>query len=115
MIIKNTGTKIVHIGTTMLMPEDTMTADKAVCEAPAIKAFVKKGLLSVSEEPKAPKNGNDAKAKAEAEAKAKAEAEAKAKAEAEAKAKAEKEAAEAKAKAEAEAKAAAAAAAAAQK
>lgn len=55
MIIKNTGTKIVHIGTTMLMPEDTMTADKAVCEAPAIKAFVKKGLLSVSEEPKAPK------------------------------------------------------------
>lgn len=107
MIIKNTGTKIVHIGTTMLMPEDTMTADKAVCEAPAIKAFVKKGLLSVSEEPKAPKNGNDAKAKAEAEAKAKAEAEAKAKAE--------KEAAEAKAKAEEEAKAAAAAAAAAQK
>lgn len=102
MIIKNTGTKIVHIGTTMLMPEDTMTADKAVCEAPAIKAFVKKGLLSVSEEPKAPKNGNDAKAKAEAEAKAKAEAEAKAKAE--------KEAAEAKAKAEEEAKAAAAAA-----
>ena len=99
MIIKNTGPKIVHIGTTMLMPEDTMTADKAVCEAPAIKAFVKKGLLSVSEEPKAPKNGNDAKAKAEAEAKAKAE----------------KEAAEAKAKAEAEAKAAAAAAAAAQK
>ena len=99
MIIKNTGTKIVHIGTTMLMPEDTMTADKAVCEAPAIKAFVKKGLLSVSEEPKAPKNGNDAKAKAEAEAKAKAE----------------KEAAEAKAKAEEEAKAAAAAAAAAQK
>lgn len=103
MIIKNTGTKIVHIGTTMLMPEETMTADKAVCGAPAIKALVKKGLLSVSEEPKAPKNGNDAKAKAEAEAKAKAEAEAKAKAE--------KEEAEAKAKAEAEAKAAAAAAA----
>lgn len=75
MIIKNTGTKIVHIGTTMLMPEETMTADKVVCGAPAIKALVKKGLLSVSEEPKAPKNGNDAKAaKAEAEAKAKAEA-----------------------------------------
>lgn len=103
MLIKNIGSKIVHIGTTMLMPEDTMTADKAVCEAPAIKALTKKGLLSVSEEPKAPKNGNDAKAKAEAEAKAKAEAEAKAKAE--------KEEAEAKAKAEAEAKAAAAAAA----
>ena len=107
MIIKNIGTKIVHIGTVMLMPEDTMTADKAVCEAPAIKALAKKGLLSIAEEPKAPKNGNDAKAKAEAEAKAKAEAEAKAKAE--------KEEAEAKAKAEAEAKAAAAAAAAAQK
>lgn len=97
MIIKNTGTKIVHIGTTMLMPEETMTADKAVCEAPAIKALAKKGLLSISEEPKTPKNSNADKAKAEAEAKAKAEAE--------------KEEAEAKAKAEAEAKAAAAAAA----
>ena len=98
MIIKNIGTKIVHIGTVMLMPEDTMTADKAVCEAPSVKAFAKKGLLTISEEPKAPKNGNDAKAKAEAEAKAAAEKEA-----------AEKAEAEAKAKAEAEAKAAAAA------
>lgn len=105
MTIKNIGTKIVHIGTTMLMPEGTMPAGKAVCEAPVIKAMVKHGLLSISEDAKSPKNGNDAKAKAEADAKAKAEAEAKAKAEAE------KAEAEAKAKAEAEAKAAAAAAA----
>ena len=74
MIIKNIGTKIVHIGTTMLMPEDTMPAGKAVCEAPVIKAMVKRGLLSISEDAKAPKNGNDAKAKAEAEAKAAAAA-----------------------------------------
>ena len=56
MIIKNIGTKIVHIGTTVLMPDTTTTATKAVCEAPAIKAMVKKGLLSITEEPKAPKN-----------------------------------------------------------
>ena len=55
MTIKNIGTKIVHIGTTMLMPEDTMPADKAVCEAPVIKAMVKRGLLSISEDAKAPK------------------------------------------------------------
>ena len=84
MIIKNIGPKIIHIGTTMMMPEKTMTAPKAVCETPAIKAFIEKGFLAIFEETKAPKNGNDAKVKAEAEAKAKAEAEAKAKAEAEA-------------------------------
>lgn len=91
MTIKNIGSKIISIGTTVLMPDATMKASKAVCDTPAVKAFVKKGLLSISEEVKT-KAGTDAKAKAEAEAKAKAEAEAKAKAEAEAKAKAEAEA-----------------------
>lgn len=91
MTIKNTGSKIISIGTTVLMPDATMKASKAVCETPAVKAFIKKGLLTVTEDAK-PKAGNDAKAKAEADTKAKAEAEAKAKAEAEAKAKAEADA-----------------------
>lgn len=91
MTIKNIGSKIISIGTTVLLPDATMKANKAICETPAVKAFVKKGLLSIVDDAK-PKAGNDAKAKAEAEAKAKAEAEAKAKAEAEAKAKAEAEA-----------------------
>ncbi len=84
MIIKNIGSKIISIGTTVLMPDATMKANKDVCETPAIKAFVKKGLLEIKDE-KASKTGSEAKAKAEAEAKAKAEAEAKAKAEEEAK------------------------------
>ena len=64
MIIKNTGTKIVLIGTTVLMPEATMTADKAVCESSVIKAFVKKGLLTVIAEKatKPSKKSNDGKA-----------------------------------------------------
>ena len=64
MIIKNTGTKIVHIGTTVLMPEATMTADKEVCESSVIKAFVKKGLLTVIAEKatKPSKKSDDGKA-----------------------------------------------------
>lgn len=92
MTIKNIGSKIISIGSTVLMPDATMKANKAVCDAPAVKALIGKGMIAVVED------AGDAKAKANA----KAEAEAKAKAEAEAKAKAE---AEAKAKAEAEAKA----------
>ena len=88
MTIKNIGSKIISIGTTVLMPDATMKASKAVCETPAVKAFVKKGLLTISEETKTKTAATD-KAKTDADAKAKAEAEAKAKAEAEAKAKAE--------------------------
>jgi len=103
MKIKNIGSKIISVGTTVLLPDATTEVSKAMANAPSVATLIKMGLLAVVEEPKVK---NDAKAKAEAEAKAKAEAEAKAKAEAEAKAKAE---AEAKAAAEAAAKAAAAA------
>lgn len=96
MKLVNISSKIISIGDKVVMPDDEMTCNKAIAETPAIKAFVKKGLLRIDD--------GDDKAKAEAEAKAKEEAEAKAKAEAEAKAAAEKEAAE---KAEAEKKAAA--------
>lgn len=93
MTIKNIGSKIISVGSTVLMPDASMKANKAVCEAPAIKALVEMGMIAISDE------AGDSKAKAAAEAKAKAEAEKAAKAEAEAKAKAE---ADAKAKAEAE-------------
>ena len=87
MKIKNIGDKIIHVGSTVLLPEKEMKASKAVCETPAIKAFVKAGFLAIEEEAKT--GGRSAAAIAEAKAKAKAEAEAKAKAEAEAKAAAE--------------------------
>lgn len=96
MKLVNISSKIISIGDKVVMPDGDIPCNKTVAELPAVKAFVKKGLLRIDD--------GDDKAKAEAEAKAKAEAEAKAKAEAEAKAAAEKEAAE---KAEAEKKAAA--------
>ena len=115
MKIRNKGSKIINIGTTILMPDASMDINEAPRKLPAIQAFIAKGLLETDEseaafqkaveEAAARKLEEDAKVKAEAEAKAKAEADAKAKAEAEAAA---KKAAEDKAKADAAKKAAAA-------
>jgi hypothetical protein len=115
MKIRNKGSKIINIGTTILMPDASMDINEATLKLPAIQAFIAKGLLETDEsdvafqkaveEAAARKLEEDAKAKAEAEAKAKAEADAKAKAEAEAAA---KKTAEDKAKADAAKKAAAA-------
>lgn len=115
MKIRNKGSKIINIGTTILMPDASMDINEATLKLPAIQTFIAKGLLETDEseaafqkaveEAAARKLEEDAKVKAEAEAKAKAEADAKAKAEAEAAA---KKAAEDKAKADAAKKAAAA-------
>ena len=112
MKIRNKGSKIINIGTTILMPDASMDINEATLKLPAIQAFIAKGLLEADEseaafqkaveEAAARKLEEDAKAKAEAEAKAKAEADAKAKADAA------KKAAEDKAKADAAKKAAAA-------
>lgn len=117
MKIRNKGSKIINIGTTILMPDASMDINEATLKLPAIQAFIAKGLLETDESEAAFQKAveevaarklaeeAEAKAKAEAEAKAKAEADAKAKAEAEAAA---KKAAEDKAKADAAKKAAAA-------
>lgn len=109
MKIRNKGSKIINIGTTILMPDASMDINEATLKLPAIQAFIAKGLLETDEseaafqkaveEAAARKLEEDAKAKAEAEAKAKAEAEAAAKKAAEDKAKADaaKKAAAAKA------------------
>lgn len=117
MKIRNKGSKIINIGTTILMPDASMDINEATLKLPAIQAFIAKGLLETDESEaafqKAVEEAAARKLAEEAEAKAKAEAEAKAKAEADAKAKAEaeaaaKKAAEDKAKADATKKAAAA-------
>ena len=115
MKIRNKGSKIINIGTTILMPDASMDINEATLKLPAIQAFIAKGLLETDEsdaafqkaveETAARKLEEEAKVKAEAEAKARAEADAKANAEAEAAA---KKAAEDKAKADAAKKAAAA-------
>lgn len=117
MKIRNKGSKIINIGTTILMPDASMDINEATLKLPAIQAFIAKGLLETDESEaafqKAVEEAAARKLAEEAEAKAKAEEEAKAKAEADAKAKAEaeaaaKKAAEDKAKADAAKKAAAA-------
>ena len=107
MKIRNKGSKIINIGTTILMPDASMDINEATLKLPAIQAFIAKGLLETDEseaafqkaveEAAARKLEEDAKAKAEAEAKAKAEAAAKKAAEDKAKADAAKKAAAAKA------------------
>lgn len=107
MKIRNKGSKIINIGTTILMPDASMDINEATLKLPAIQAFIAKGLLETDESEaafqKAVEEAAARKLAEEAEAKAKAEAEAKAKAEAAA-----KKAAEDKAKADAAKKAAAA-------
>lgn len=109
MKIRNKGSKIINIGTTILMPDASMDINEATLKLPAIQAFIAKGLLETDEsdaafqkaveEAAARKLAEEAKAKAEADAQAKAEAEAAAKKAAEDKAKADaaKKAAAAKA------------------
>ena len=85
MKIRNKGSKIINIGTTILMPDASMDINEATLKLPAIQAFIAKGLLETDEseaafqkaveEAAARKLEEDAKVKAEAEAKAKAEAE----------------------------------------
>lgn len=58
MKITNTGKKIVHIGTTALMPgAEIVVADK-VAQTPAIQVLAKHGILTLTasnEKPSAPK------------------------------------------------------------
>lgn len=49
MKIKNIGSKIIGVGTTVLMPEDSMTVDKLTANSPAIKKLVDMKLLALDD------------------------------------------------------------------
>lgn len=98
--IKNTSKKIINIGTTPLMPDDSMEVSAAIAESPAIKAMAGLGQLTVSATKPARKKGEDDAAKKAEEEAAKKAAEEQAAKEAE---EAARKAAEAKKKAEEEA------------
>jgi treponemal membrane protein B len=74
MIIKNTGSKIISIGTTVLMPDGEMKVNKEIASTPAIRAFERMGLVKVEDDgdEKARKNATR-KAAEEAAAKKAAE------------------------------------------
>lgn len=42
----NTGTKIIHVGTTILMPGDPIELDEATANCPAVKLFIEQGKLT---------------------------------------------------------------------
>ena len=68
MKLKNTSVKVINIGTKILMPGAEMEVSAEIANLPAIRAMVRKGLLTIED------NGA-----AEAAAKAKAEADKKTK------------------------------------
>ena len=63
MTIKNIGSKIISIGSTVLMPDAEMKATKAITATPAIDAMVEMGLLSITEDAKQKTAPNDDSAK----------------------------------------------------
>lgn len=75
MIIKNISSKIINIGTEILMPDKQLPVAEDVAELPAIKAFAEKGYVVLIEEPaeatktaaeKKPKQGEDKQPEGEA-------------------------------------------------
>ena len=99
MKIRNKGSKIINIGTTILMPDASMDINEATLKLPAIQAFIAKGLLETDESEAAFQKAVEEAAarKLEEGAEVKAEAEARTAAEDKAKADAAKKAAAAKA------------------
>ena len=47
MILKNIGSKIINVGSTILMPEDEMEISKEIAETPSILALVNMKFLSI--------------------------------------------------------------------
>ena len=88
MKIRNKGSKIINIGTTILMPDASMDINEATLKLPAIQAFIAKGLLETDESDAAFQKAVEEAAARKLEEEAKAEAEAAAKKTAEDKAKA---------------------------
>lgn len=47
MKIKNTSTKIVHIGTTTILPDEVETVDDSLKNAPVVSMFVERGDIQI--------------------------------------------------------------------
>ncbi len=50
MKLKNTSEKVISIGSSVVMPDGVITIAKERAEAPAIKALIKQGFVSVENE-----------------------------------------------------------------
>ncbi len=47
MKIKNTSTKIVHIGTTTILPDEVGSVDDSLKNAPVVSMFVERGDIKI--------------------------------------------------------------------
>lgn len=47
MILSNIGTKIINVGSTVLMPGDNMKINAEIAALPAIEAFKEMGFVSI--------------------------------------------------------------------
>lgn len=54
MTLLNVGSKIINVGTTILMPGDKMEISEEISKLPAIQAFVELGFVSIVGEAKTP-------------------------------------------------------------
>ena len=54
MILHNVGSKIINVGTTILMPGDSMNITAEVAKLPAIEAFAEMGFVMVEGDKVAP-------------------------------------------------------------
>ena len=50
MLLKNIGSKIISVGTEILMPDDEKAFTAQALDTPAIKALIAHGFLSIREE-----------------------------------------------------------------
>lgn len=50
MIIKNIKSKIIGVGKTVLMPDETLPVSKEVAESAAVKAYVRLGFVQLIED-----------------------------------------------------------------
>lgn len=69
MTLLNIGSKIINVGTTILMPGDKMEISEEISKLPAIQAFVELGFVSVVGEVSAPAAAESTPAAEEATAK----------------------------------------------
>ena len=47
MKIKNTSTKIVHIGTTTILPDEVETVDDSLKNTPVVSMFIRRGDIQI--------------------------------------------------------------------
>lgn len=65
MLLKNTGSKLINVGSTVLMPGDEKNVPDAFADTPALKTFIRMEYLQIVSESEAPAKVAEEEPKAE--------------------------------------------------